>query len=112
MIANGLPKRISTLPGGLQQNLMNLLVEAKRRYPRAELDRQKFEDAAVGSKEAVILPLDDRSAAEGQVEQGRSIVIAGLADGLLLIEASAPKASWVAAQPNLKSALEAFLFKD
>lgn len=104
--------RLTTVPGTLQQNMLKLLVEAKNRYPRADLDPQKFEEATVGTKEAAKLPLDDRSAAEGQVEQGRSIVIATLGDGLLLIEASAPKASWQAAQADLTGALEAFLFKD
>jgi hypothetical protein len=102
--------RISVRKGGLEENLLALMVELKSRHPKAPLDMSKAEDIELGAKAAGLLRLDDGKAVEKP--QNREIYFVPSGDALILLDVEHPRASWDAARKPIDAFLSGFTFRE
>jgi hypothetical protein len=105
-----LTARLSARDGGLQENVIPLIVELKRRYPKGVLDMTKLEELQVAGKPGARLRVDDGG--EGEGVANREVYILPLDNGVLLVEFVAPRAGWDAARKGIDGCLDGLRFKD
>ena len=77
--------RIDTRAGGLQENLLKLVVEFKKRHPTAALDMRTIQESAIGTKEAAKFVMPDGATT-------RHIYVAPIGDALLIADFAFPTA--------------------
>jgi len=96
--------RIDTRAGGLQENLLKLFVEFKKRHPTAKLDMQAIQEAAIGTKEAAKFVMPDGATT-------RHIYVAPIGDALLIADCAFPTSESESGEKAVAAALGGFLFK-
>jgi hypothetical protein len=102
--------RLATRPGGLNENLLGLIVELKGRYPKGVLDMSKAEELVLGTKQAARLRVDDGGDADGA--RNREVYVVPTGEALLVVEVEGPRAGWDGARSKVDAFLANLQFRD
>jgi Zn-dependent peptidase ImmA (M78 family) len=105
-----LTARLSARPGGINENLLKLVVELKGRYPKGVLDLSKAEELTVGTKQAGRLRADDGGAETGA--KNREVYVVPTGDALLVVEFEGPRSEWGASRSKIDAFLGNLQFRD
>ena len=95
--------RLAYYPGtDLQASMAAAGASIRARFPAARPG--EIEDREVVGRSSAAVPFDDRG--RGPTARGRVLVVVPLGDGLVALEASAPKAVWASLQALVEEALD------